>query len=138
MWCLPQHAHKEMDADFAMSIAAALAAASETAENAEQERWQARLDFLSKMFPDVVDGGFGNESGDPLDFTEQEVRQALAAAVQQEKERAACVCDNLAGDWLQAEESARKASVPGAVFTYGTKADAAKKCAAAIRGEASE
>ena len=47
LWCLPQHSHKEMDADFACSIAAALA--DEAA--AEHNHWR---DELTKQCPQLA------------------------------------------------------------------------------------
>ena len=76
-------------------------------------------------------------TGKPTPTLEQRIAAAIAQAREEgrREEREACakVCDLAAGEWLSAEESAHKASVPAAKWTYGTKADAAKKCAAAIR-----
>ena len=55
-------------------LAARDLAVAEQATGQEQERWQHRFDFLARTYG--VDGR-GCDSGDPLDFTEAEVRGAI-------------------------------------------------------------
>lgn len=64
--------------DVIKSQLAAERARAEKAEDAEHIRWQERL---HKTVSDFVDDGFdpsGNESGDPLDFTDDLIGHALA------------------------------------------------------------
>jgi hypothetical protein len=49
----------------------------EAAVEAEQARWQTAIyDYLTSICGDSIDGG-GCDSGDPLDFTMDEIRQAI-------------------------------------------------------------
>ena len=119
-------------ADTLDKLAHALAAEAERATLAEQSRWQARFEFLADEYE--VDGG-GCDSGDPLDFTESEVRQVITKltdkcdeATLAENEACAQVCDDMSGwrDWANLKHE----NFPGAPCEAGAAAD---WLAAAIR-----
>lgn len=68
--------------------ALAAEAERERAEENEQARWQARFEFLHREYG--VDGG-GCDSGDPLDFTEAEVRASLTLITDERDDALAAV-----------------------------------------------
>lgn len=51
LWCLPQHSHKEMDADFAESVAAEFAAVRAGATEAERDRCWREWDEVQLIDP---------------------------------------------------------------------------------------